>query len=225
MKRKTAKLASDTAQTKKMLKDFDKQENSLQKEAPDKDKFKENKSVLKNIELTTLDLIPIKRFIGTGSDGFEYENNMGFFNVFKLGSFDYYSYDDTEVMEHIYLWDKFYRTFANDIKLIAINMPVNMLSNIKFYLHKYSRTNNPLYRKQIAEYVREFRDDLRDREVKDFYLYIYAETYDELMKINARVEAGLCSEGLAFSIDAQQKINMYRKFSNPFNNISTIYGS
>lgn len=222
MKRKTANTIPDDVQTKKILEEYDR-DKQKEERIKQKEKEKENKEVLKNIELSTLNLIPIKKKIGDGSIGFELENGIGFINIFKLMSFDYFSFDDAEVADHISIWDKFHRTFANDNKLISVNMPVDMTSNIKFYLQKYKTTSNPLYKSQIAEYLKEFMEDLRYREIKDFYLYIYAETEDELIKANKQVEETLCATGLAYIVSVEQKKNVFKKYSNPFSGSSIVY--
>lgn len=211
--------------TEQLIAEFDKKQKDKNKTKKskatlqaEKTKRENNKELLKNMPLTILELIPIKCAVDNGL-GFEYENNMGYFNIFKINSFDYRSATDLELMEHIYSWDRFYRTFDNDIKLIAVNMPVDVIDNIRFYIHKFNNTTNPYYQEQLAEYLMEFREDMRDRETKDFYLYAFAKTYDELCKLNARINASMVSTGFLQDIDLQSKLDVFKKFSNPYNKV------
>ena len=55
------------------------------------------------------------------------------------------------------------------------------------------------------------------RETKDFFLYVYAETYDELVKVNARIKATVCYNGLVQEISFEEKKDVFKKFSNPYN--------
>ena len=181
------------------------------------EKREQKKKLLEKIELSTLDLIPIKNIVDDGETGFEYENNMGFCNYFKIHGFDYISATDEELLEHIYVWDKFFRTNYNDCKYIAINMPVDMVSNIAFYSRKFNKTKNPLYRSVIQRNLDEFKNKLKNRETKDFYLYIHSESYDDMVKQNAKIRAGLGISGLVSEISLEQKISVMRKYSNPYN--------
>lgn len=213
MKRRT----KNTSAEEQLLREWDK--DKVDKKP--KSKKSENKKILKEIELSTLDLIPIKRLVDGGKTGIELTNDLGYINLFKIVSFDYLSATDEELMEHIYTWDKFHRTILNSIKFISINMPVDMTSNIRFFLRKYNAVKNPLVRTQIKENIDEFRNQLRDRETKDFYLYIHSETYDDMVKQNAKIKAGMESTGFVYEISAEQKKDVLTKYSNPFNSTFT----
>lgn len=209
MKRRTKNITAD----EQLLYEWDKEEKAKEQS----DKKAENKKIKKKIELSTLDLIPIKRLVDGGKTGIELTDGMGYINLFKIVSFDYLSATDEELMEHIYTWDKFHRTILNSIKFISVNMPVDMTSNIRFFLRKYNAVKNPLVRIQIRENIDEFRNQLRDRETKDFYLYVYSETYDDMVKQNARIKAGMETSGFVYEITAEQKKDVLKKYSNPFN--------
>ena len=213
MKRRT----KNTSAEEQLLREWDKDKADKKP----KSQKAENKKILKKIELSTLDLIPIKRKVDGGKTGFELINDLGYINLFKIVSFDYLSATDEELMEHIYTWDKFHRTILNSIKFISINMPVDMTSNIRFFLRKYNAVKNPLVRAQIKENIDEFRNQLRDRETKDFYLYIHSETYDDMVKQNAKIKAGMESTGFVYEISAEQKKDVLTKYSNPFNSTFT----
>ena len=100
-------------------------------------------------------------------------------------------------------------------------MPVDMTSNIRFFLRKYNTVKNPLVRTQIKENIDEFRNQLSDRETKDFYLYIHSETYDDMVKQNAKIKAGMESTGFVCEISVEQKKDVLTKYSNPFNSTFT----
>lgn len=183
----------------------------------DKAKTREKKQNIKNIPKTILDIIPIKKEVDEGETGFELVNNQGFFNLFRILSFDYSSQLDEDSAKHCLIWDKHYRTFLNDEKLIAVNMPIDFSKNIQFDNHKLSKTTNPYYQEVLLDSQYDYTVRLRMRETKDFFLYVYAETYDELVKVNARIKATVCYNGLVQEISFEEKKDVFKKFSNPYN--------
>ena len=183
-----------------------------------KERVQKNKKLLSHIELTSLDLIPFKRPVDNGETGIETVDGK-FFNIYRIESADLNSCTDDELLEHIITWDKHYRTSENDEKIIAINMPVSVADNIRFLRKKLNKTQNPLYREKLEECLYEFTDKMRGREDKEFYIVIYAETYEEMLKLNARFEGSMVSRGFATDIEYEQKLNVFRKFFNPFNDV------
>lgn len=204
----------------KFDKDGKEKEKSQKKRETEENKTNVNKAktFLQRITLSILDLIPLKKPADTGRTGFEMENGS-YMNIYKINSYDYNSATDAELLTHIYSWDKFYRTFSNDCKIVAINMPIVVASNIRYIIHKYQRIQNPLYREALSTFLEEFRQELRDREDKQFYIFLYAKDYDEMLKINARFEGSMVSEGYAAVIPYKQKLQVFQKYSNPYNNI------
>lgn len=184
----------------------------------------ENKKLLKKIELSTMNLIPVNCTTDNGNSGFEYIDKVGFVNLYRIESFDYISMSDDDLLEQIAVWDKFLRTHSCDMKWISINMPIDMLSNIAFYTRKYSSCKNPIYKEVILRNINEFKKTLRKRESHDFYLYIYAKTYDELIKLNSTVENGICLTRLVTEISSEEKKRVLRKFLNPYNTFSEMKG-
>lgn len=190
-----------------------------------KENKEKNKSYLKRMELSTLDLIPIKGLVDNGETGIELKNKLGFINLFKIESFDYLSMDDQELSEHIYSWDKLLRVHKDDLKWYAINMPINMMSNILFYTHKYNDCKNPLYKELIVRNLNEFKETLKKRESQDFYLYCYSESYEGIVKLNASIRNGICRSRYVTEISPNKKVSVLRKFSNPFNTIENNYSN
>lgn len=211
MKRRTMNTADNTISVD--LKKSESETSSLEK----------RKTYLKQMELSTLNIIPIKGLVDDGETGIELKNNLGYINLFKIESFDYLSMDDQELIEHIYSWDKFLRVHKDDIKWFAINMPINMSTNISFYTRKYNECKNPLYKDLIVRNINEFKETLRSRESQDFYLYCYGATYESIVKINASVRSGICRSRYVTEISPNTKVSVLRKFSNPYNTMDNNY--
>lgn len=199
----------------KKIKENREAEKALKKQ--EKERIETNKEYLKNIDLTTLDAIPFKDVADGGKVGFEYINDMGFFNLFQIVSFDYIAATDAELMEHIYMWDAFFRTNSNDTKWIGISLPLDLSSNYSYFKYKAEKSMNPMYKLTLQETLDEIDYASRYKESKEFYLFAYGKTYDDLVKLNARIMGGLGSYGLVQQISQEKKIEVMRKYSNPYN--------
>ena len=183
-----------------------------------KNRIQKNKKILKRIELSVLDLIPLKKPVDDGITGFELMNGT-FLNVYKVEPSNFNSATDEELAEHIYVWEIHHKPNSNDEKIVAENMPVETAENVRFHRKKLNHTTNPLYREQLEKYIYEFTDELRDRECKEFYYVIFADSYEEMLKINSRFEGSMVSRGFAREITYEQKLQMFRRFFNPYNNV------
>lgn len=184
----------------------------------EKKRKKAEKKLLKKLPLTILDLIPIKCAVDGGETGIELTTG-GFFNIYQIISQDFNSALDMEILIHMDSWDKYYRTEAHDVKLESANMPIDLEDNIKFMNHKINVTKNPQYKEILEEYKREFTEDLRDREDKEYFIFIFADTYDNLIKCNAKFETAFVSQGMAQCTDLEKKIEVLQRFFNPFNKV------
>ena len=192
-----------------------------QKEAKKRKSKAEQKKHLKHlygeVHLSILDMIPFKSEVNSGDLGFEYCSDRGFFDIYKCISFDYMSANDELLILHIYTWDKFYRVSAENLKLISINLPLDLTDQIRYYKKKYKETTNPMYKQTLKETLNELKNELRYRQTKEFYLCIYAKSFDNLQKIQARVHNILISSGLVSEITYDEKKKVFNKFSNPYN--------
>lgn len=177
---------------------------------------KKRRELGKMLTFTPMDeLIPIKRGINKGIDGFEYQDNLGFFDIVKVVSFDYSSMDEDDLNMHIFYWDRFYRTTSNSIKRLSLNMPVDTTLQINYYKQVLRRTDNPLYRSKIEKEINELRG-FENRQTRDYYLFYYADDLDSLMNISAHISASLEDRDYVIRISPLKKLQILNKLSNPY---------
>lgn len=213
MKKKQTKNIIDDTSTKSDTKKLEKEKVKAEQ------KFK--KSFAKKIEKRTSDLIDTKEKVDEGYTGFKYYNG-GYANVFQIVPYDYQSATDEELMLHINAWDKLYRTCANDMRLISINMPVDVSSQLMFYKHKYNSIKNPNYKQRLIQEIECFENDFKERESKEFYLGVFSDSYEALLNLNEQIISSLCDKKLAIEISPTKKIEVLSKFGNPYNTKTNI---
>lgn len=164
------------------------------------------------------ELIPIKKAVNKGYDGFKLANDFGFFDIVRVVSFDYYSMDDDDLDEHKYHWDRFYRTTAIPLKYLSLNMPVDTTTQVNHINRKLSRTQNPLKRKKLKEERKVLEKGFDDRETRDYFLMFYAETLDGLTNESVHIAASLENKGYVLRLSPIKKLEVFNKFSNAYTN-------
>ena len=164
------------------------------------------------------ELIPIKKAVNKGKDGFELINNFGFFDIVKIVSFDYSAMDDDDLSMHVFYWDRYYRTTANSFKRLSLNMPVDTTPQIQNYKKRLRRAPKPLYQEKIKKNIEELKTKFEDRQTRDYYLIYYAETKDKLLNERAHIMASLEERGFVICISPIRKLEVLNKLSNPYSN-------
>ena len=178
---------------------------------------KKRRELGEQITLLPMDqLIPIKRAINKGFDGFEYQDKLGFFDIVKVVSFDYSAMDDEDLNMHIFYWDRYYRTTSIPLKRLSLNMPVDTTQQIIYYKNILNRTKNSLYREKIKKEIEELRSKFEKRQTRDYYLFFYADNFDSLINESAHISASLEERGYVMRLSPIKKLQVLNKLSNPY---------
>ena len=140
----------------------------------------EQKSInkFKNKNIQTPDLLP---FIQYKNNCFHMKNGK-YVDFLKIICKDVLSLSKEESDEVNYLYEKFYRTYSGDIKLIGINVPVNTTKNKKYINHKIETTNNALQKEFLFEASREqecVQEMLTQREYNIMFFFDSIEEHKE----------------------------------------------
>lgn len=204
--------------SKKKQKEEDKELKKTIKETNQQIKLnnKKRRELGRVIEFGRMDeLIPIKKAVNRGHDGFEFTHNQGLFNIVQVVSFDYSAMDDDDLSMHVYHWDRFYRTTSIPIKYVSLNMPVDTAQQIANKTAILNRTDNPLYRNKLKKDIEELKG-FEGRQTRDYYLMYYANDYDSLINETSHILASLESRGYIVTLSPIKKLLLFNKFSNPY---------
>ena len=221
MKRKTNAVNSnqDSQRPKKKQQDSEKELRTAIKETNKAINAanKKRRELGRQITFAPMDqLIPIKRAVNKGIDGFEYQDKLGFFDIVQVVSFDYSAMDDDDLSMHIFFWDRFYRTTSIPFKRLSLNMPVDTTQQIAYYKNIMNRTVNPLYRQKIKKEIEELRTNFDKRQTRDYYLFFYADDLDSLINESAHISASLEERGYVLRLTPIKKLQVLNKLSNPY---------
>lgn len=116
----------------------------------EKQKKKEVKELDKKIEPLLIEkIMPVVDFEETGNYGIMFDGSI--IDMFRIRSKDIYAADKNEILMDQILWDRLYKTYPEDLKIISFHFPTDTSRQQSYINTIATRTENPIYRKLLAE--------------------------------------------------------------------------
>lgn len=111
-------------------------------------------------------------------------------------------------------YEKLYKTYQNDIKIISLNFPTNTQEQQRYIVEKLTKTNNILFKNILQNKLNELiyiENNVLERE---YYLFFYSKNIDEYNKNSNTINSILGSEDLIEKIDFKKKKQIIFKLHN-----------
>lgn len=155
-----------------------------------KEEKAEQKQIRKfnNKNVRTPDLLP---FIQYKNNCFHMKNGR-YVDFLKIICKDILSLSKEEAADINYIYEKFYRIYSGDIKLIGINMPVDTTKNQKYLKHKLQTTNNTLQAECLLESLREQEYVQEQLTQREYYIMFF---FDNIEEHKENIETGCITLG------------------------------
>ena len=137
-------------------------------------------------------------------------------NFFQINPKDIYNLDDDERLLDNYKFEKFYKTHAGDIKIIALNIPEDTSEQQRYFTHKLEKCTNPIYRTRLDRYYKEVKYIEDNFFMREFFLQVFCETDEEYRKVYDRIHSilGVGIRGLISIINKEKKDYILEKLGN-----------
>ena len=113
-------------------------------------------------------------------------------------------------------WDKLYMTYPDDLKIVALNFPIDVSEQLEYIKRIAARTENPeLFQSLEKEYDRlaAVSGSTADRE---YYLFFYAEDHQKYLDKKSKIKGTLNRGGnpLVTELNRQKKEKILYKLNN-----------
>lgn len=158
----------------------------------------------------TPDLLPFACYEG---DCFKLRNGK-YIDLLKIICKDISSMSEEEAAEINYTFEKFYRTYSPDIKIIGINMPVDTTHNQKFINHKIQNCKNPTQRELLETELAEQEYVQKILTQKSFFIMFFFESLEQRNESVARCLKTLGEHVLVDNLSRQEKETVIFKLCN-----------
>ena len=163
-----------------------------------------------SIPKSTADLLP---FVGTDKGLFLMQDNS-YMDIFRIITKDLISASEFEIELDMLQFEKFYKMYAVDCKIIGINFPTDTKCQQQYYRHKIDSTDNPFFKNILQTKYEELVDVNLYCTDREYYLMIFSESYEKYLEAKSIITVTLKNADLAEEISIDKKISILAKLCN-----------
>ena len=111
--------------------------------------------------------------------------------------------------------EQFYSWYPSDLKLVCVNMPERCTEQLGFISHKLENCQHEWSRSALKARKMELEWLEKNRQRKEYYLFLYADSVEQLADARGGAVARLEDARLVMTISSQEKIEVLTKMMNP----------
>ena len=141
-------------------------------------------------------------------------SNQVYFDLLQITTKDLNNMSDANREFEVANWIKFYRVYSDDLKIISINFPADVSSNLAYYRYLNEKAKNPVKKRMLQtdiERLERFNQDYLDLQ---FYLMVFGNSEDELLRNMGSIQSNLMSKNLVKFVDNKKKKKLLFNFFN-----------
>ena len=170
-----------------------------------------------SIPKSTSDLLP---FVGVDK-GLFLMWDKSYMDIFRIVTKDLISASESEIELDMLQFEKFYKMYAVDCKIIGINFPTDTKYQQQYYRHKIDSTDNTFFKNILQTKYEELVDVNLYCTDREYYLMIFSESYEKYLEAKSIITVTLKNAGLSEEISIDKKISILAKLCNKS---TSIYG-
>lgn len=141
---------------------------------------KEKKKKIKNIDK---DMYNYQFFTSIDEKGIiHHKKAKQFVKIFKIETIDFLNLNESEQNNKINDNTAFYRKYLEDFKIVSMRFPCDFSEQITFFKKKLEKEENNFRRKFLNLKIQEFEVLEETTYNLEFYLYIFSNEYDNLLR-------------------------------------------
>ncbi len=164
---------------------------------------------------STAEILP---FLGIDKDIF-LMRDKSYMDIFQIVTKDLISLSETETEFDMLQFEKFYKMYAHDCKIVGINFPTDTKRQQQYYQHKINTADNPIYKEILQTKYEELIDVNLYCTDREYYLIIFCKTYERYLEAANIMTVTLKNVGLISEISVDKKINIITKLCNKSSSI------
>lgn len=156
------------------------------------------------------DLIPVATF---ESGAFRFQDST-YLDIIQIVTKDLLNMSADALAYDNLTMANFYKTYADDLKIIALNFPKSTKRQQKYYERKILEERNPVYRKFLNDDYEQLRQIEKERTEREYYFLIFARNLEDLHNKQMRILHTLGNNGQVVEIDSKKKKQILEKLNN-----------
>ena len=144
-----------------------------------------------------------------------------YMDIFRIVTKDLISAAESEIELDMLQWEKFYKMYAADCKIIGINFPTDTKRQQQYYQHKIHTADNPLFKEVLQTKYEELVDVNLYYTDREYYLMIFCTSYEKYLEAVNIITVTLKNVGLVREISKEKKVGILTKLCNKS---TSVYG-
>ena len=137
-----------------------------------------------------------------------------YFDIIQLKTDDLDHLSKPEKARIVANWNLYYRQHNEDIKIISMNFPVDLDTNLNYLYHKLEISKNPQAIKALMDEIKQCEYLNKNLQEQEFYIFLFAENENDYQNKMRSYESSLFDDGLAFTITNDKKERLLFKLFN-----------
>lgn len=175
------------------------------------------KQATPKIQQQTSDYIPITDYTDFGAFSLR---NGGYLDLLQIVCKDLNSIKDYDLEFDIMGFSGLYKTYADDIKIITMNYPVNVRSQISYCKNLQERSENPACIADLDDEVEKLEYAHENFHEREFYLMFFSKNAETYRQNLTRIKTYIGRSGCVAEMELNKKIQILRKIANMNMNIA-----
>lgn len=149
----------------------------------------------------------------TEDDFFELKNGE-FLEILQLESKDIYSLNESDLEQDIYYLDVFFSTIVSDIKIVPLNVPLNLEKQKDNMYRCLHRAKQKAYKEVIQKRIDELEKLEKTRTNREYFIFFYAASEKRLREITNQAYSILQMTNPLLDISREKKLNILFQLNN-----------
>lgn len=171
--------------------------------------FKEKKPVVKS---SFGDIVPVIDV--TNNDFFEMRSGE-YMEIIQITSKDIYSLNASDRNNDISNLANFMLVYTDDIKIVPLNVPMNLEIQKRLIHKKIKQNKNPAYQFFLESRLAEFQNLEKHRTNREYFIFIYADDEKKLLEKIYQIKNLLARSNPLVDLSLEKKLNILFQLFNP----------
>lgn len=172
-------------------------------------KIKEKK---KKVKSSFAEIAPIVDI--TNNDFFEMRSGE-YLEIIQIETKDIYSLNSNDLNDDVNNIANFYTAFTSDIKIVPLNVPLNLEEQKEHIYRQIKRCKNIVYKSLLESRLKELEVLEKNRTNREYFIFLYADEEKKLLEKLHQAKMLLSRSNPAIELSIEKKINILNQIFNP----------
>lgn len=172
-------------------------------------KIKEKKKKVKSSFAEITPIIDV-----TNNDFFEMRSGE-YLEIIQIETKDIYSLNSNDLNDDVNNIANFYTAFTSDIKIVPLNVPLNLEEQKDHIYRQIKRCKNIVYKSLLESRLKELEVLEKNRTNREYFIFLYADEEKKLLEKLHQAKMLLSRSNPAIELSIEKKTNILNQMFNP----------